>query len=486
MYSLLILKIVPISIGILIFTHCYFYNSYSYISPYLNSQLDSNVTKYSEIYIDFIMFNTVQDADFSLGKYTELRHNMGNVSYMNTALYTRNVYNIYTYSNNENIFSLSLNIRMKHNITYNAIFIPISVFTPSIINTWIFKNIMDIDSIILNQVINTFKNMTGYLKVDSNKKMWSWLKSDFILYSQFSIINMAKKLFIAILAFAIGSIVCAIMTRIGLLSVSVVILLHSNFYPIIEKCPFIYCLDDWPSNIFYRIAPWVGIYAAHHTRTNRNKGLLILAYCLYIIIILIFYLISYLVWITALWKFWKYNTIELGEYYCYIQLLEMHFILFCRSSITILYLPKLITLANVLFIVYYQSYFYAFINDALFVLIILTILLYLLFLKYAECPKLLGNPFEFNTISMDNPRDSYILSLESTYRIGIEVWTLFYPPALRSEFNEEEKNGIDRALNESMFNLSESIRENENLGVEAPLIPDNIEEPIEMVSINNR
>ena len=164
-----------------------------------------------------------------------------------------------------------------------------------------------------------------------------------------------------------------------------------------------------------------------------------------------------------MFSFGMFTELQLDNYYLYNQFLEIFVLLFCRTRIAIMYLPKILAILNVCFIVYYQTFFYPFSSEALFLLISLTAFTFVTFLKYIECPALDLNPFAYFTPAVDNPRQAYIPVAKSSYSLGFEVWTLFYPPAVRSEFEAEEQETINEALDESMFDFSQGQQRANNV-----------------------
>ena len=179
-------------------------------------------------------------------------------------------------------------------------------------------------------------------------------------------------------------------------------------------------------------------------------------------VIVFFYGLFYEIWSNSFFTFGSYTMIQLNAYCVYNQFLEIFIIVFCRTRITLFYFPKIITVFNLYFIIYYESHFYPFGNEALFLLGNVTALLCFIVLKYFECPALDLNPFAPNTPSIDNPRQVYIPVLKSNCMLGFDIWTQFFSPALRVEFDEEEQKELNRGMNESMFDFSVAQRIQQN------------------------
>lgn len=207
--------------------------------------------------------------------------------------------------------------------------------------------------------------------------------------------------------------------------------------------------------IIYQVVPWIGVYSSYFSRTGRNDGTLVMAYVQYMAVIVAFNAACYFIWSQRFFVFGSFTASQLNLYYLYVQMMEMFFMLFVRTRISIRYLPRILTVLNVLFLTYYFAYFYPFCSEALFVLIISSVLTVLAFLRWSECPALEWNPFSPCTPSISNPRQAYIRVLESDFVLSFSLSTLFVSPAFRSEFSPEEQCCIDSENNGGlMFDFS--------------------------------
>eukprot|EP00826_Nyctotherus_ovalis_P065684 TRINITY_DN9660_c0_g1_i1.p1 TRINITY_DN9660_c0_g1~~TRINITY_DN9660_c0_g1_i1.p1 ORF type:complete len:471 (+),score=62.22 TRINITY_DN9660_c0_g1_i1:279-1691(+) len=468
------------SVGILLLSHSYYYSS-PILSPTVSSQLDK-ASFSSDSYLDIVVLDSAEEAGQALHNYTELKLSK---SYLNLTLFSCNAHEVYSYSGSRYVLSLSPEIRRDHNVTYNAVFIPVTAFIPSSMPKWLFSYFMSMDIIAINQVIRMFPNQNGNLKEKSSGEEWQWFESHYELYRNTPLYVIIQRIIYAIIAFAMVSVVCAAMTRIGLMASNVAMLILGNAcITVIDKCGHLCLRAGLPSQLLYRLAPWLGIYGAYYSRTRRSQASYVCAYLLNLVVIIFFYAICYYVWSLAFFTFGAYTRIQLDNYYLYNQFMEIFIILFCRSQVTILYLPKLLTMINVVFIVYCQSFFFPFINEALSVVIAVSALSLMLFIKLVECPKLALNPFDPLVPSIDHPRQVYIPVLKMNYGLGFDIWTMFYAPGVRSEFDEEAQETMNQALDESMFDFSQNDDRNAN-NTQELLLP--AQEPVlEMPSINNR
>ena len=145
------------------------------------------------------------------------------------------------------------------------------------------------------------------------------------------------------------------------------------------------------------------------------------------------------------------NNIQLIYYYAYVQKMEFFIFLFCRSRITLMYFPKIYTILNIVFIIYCQTHFYPFVSEALFILEFVSMLVLVCFMLYIELPAFNRNPFSPHAQTVDNPRQTYIPVLRSNFTLGFDLWTSFYSPGLRTEFDSEEQAFLNEGMNESMF-----------------------------------
>mmetsp|Transcript_32124 Transcript_32124/g.23727 ORF Transcript_32124/g.23727 Transcript_32124/m.23727 type:complete len:124 (+) Transcript_32124:819-1190(+) len=95
-------------------------------------------------------------------------------------------------------------------------------------------------------------------------------------------------------------------------------------------------------------------------------------------------------------------------YFFYVNLLEFLVFLYFRTRSTIKYLPKFITILNICFLMYINSYMYAAIYEAYSVLFETSMFLIIFFIKYYEQPAVMNwNPFGSYTPSINNTRAAY-------------------------------------------------------------------------------
>ena len=160
------------------------------------------------------------------------------------------------------------------------------------------------------------------------------------------------------------------------------------------------CCGDWSSEarvMAYRSVPWMGIYISNLKRTHRKLIALIFAVICFFIITYMFYGVLFTIWEEFFFDGRPYMTSYGQTYYLYLELLEFLILIFIRSRISILYFPKIISLVNLSYLFYGLSNFFPFFELAVGLMIVFTIVIFLLFIKYSELPAANINPFVFHT-----------------------------------------------------------------------------------------
>jgi hypothetical protein len=128
-------------------------------------------------------------------------------------------------------------------------------------------------------------------------------------------------------------------------------------------------------------------------------------------------------------------------YFAYLNLMELAWLIFGRTRLTLKYYPKLTTLYNLLFLVYFNSYSYAASAQLLMTIICLDVATVLWFLKNCELPGMkTWNPFDLNTPSPQRPRIGHHTVLNDTnYGTGMYFWTAMMPLRAREYFTRRER-----------------------------------------------
>jgi hypothetical protein len=124
---------------------------------------------------------------------------------------------------------------------------------------------------------------------------------------------------------------------------------------------------------------------------------------------------------------------------------ELASFLFIRTRSSIKYFPKFITIANIIFLIYVNSYLYPFQLESLTVLEMFTAWLLLFFLARYEYEAVNHwNPFSDWTPTEINPRCGYHhVLLGHNYSIGFEFFTLSAPLRFRETFTARSRSVFD-------------------------------------------
>jgi len=147
-------------------------------------------------------------------------------------------------------------------------------------------------------------------------------------------------------------------------------------------------------------------------------------------------------------------------YFWYVNMVEFFILIFMRTRSSLQFLPKMVTMINVIFLVYINSYMYAASMELLLVLITLTVTLFLLFLKWFEQPAMTEwNPFDQNTPSLSHPRIGYQLVLsDSNFGTGFSVWHAFMPLRPRESFTELEQAHFNELSEQNAYGIDYNPR----------------------------
>ena len=116
-------------------------------------------------------------------------------------------------------------------------------------------------------------------------------------------------------------------------------------------------------------------------------------------------------------------------YFAYSNFLEFFAFIFIRTRSSIKYFAKFITMLNVMFLFYINSYMYAAQMQFYTMMLYLTLAIVFAFLEFFEVPAIQDwNPFEENTPRFQSPRIGYQHVLaDSNFGIGFTIWESFMP-----------------------------------------------------------
>ena len=132
-------------------------------------------------------------------------------------------------------------------------------------------------------------------------------------------------------------------------------------------------------------------------------------------------------------------------YFFYINTVELLSFLFIRTRSSIKYAPKFLTIANLIFLMYINSYMYPSQFEALNLLQNFSLYLIIYFIHNFECDAInTWNPFGQWTPSEQNPRCGYHhMMLSSNYSIGFDIFTMAYPLRFRESFTRDSQSAHD-------------------------------------------
>jgi hypothetical protein len=137
-----------------------------------------------------------------------------------------------------------------------------------------------------------------------------------------------------------------------------------------------------------------------------------------------------------------YFTMSINDaYFFYVNMIELLAFLFIRTRSSLKYLPKFLTIANMMFLIYINSYMYPCQFEALNVLENFSIFLFLFFIDRYEYEAVnVLNPFGTWTPSENNPRCGYHhVLVNAHYSIGFDIFSLGIPLRYREHFSEESQ-----------------------------------------------
>jgi hypothetical protein len=153
--------------------------------------------------------------------------------------------------------------------------------------------------------------------------------------------------------------------------------------------------------------PHIGAQAALHDRRGLSKFGLIGSFIWCLCIFYFMYASCYFLWSSLIFPVIFSSGVN-DIYFFYVNILEFMSFFFVRTRSSIKYLPKLITMINISYIFYINSYFYGAQYEALTFIACLSCFIFVLFVKYYEQPAINHwNPFGSFTPSINNPRCGY-------------------------------------------------------------------------------
>eukprot|EP00830_Metopus_es_P016688 TRINITY_DN5258_c0_g1_i1.p1 TRINITY_DN5258_c0_g1~~TRINITY_DN5258_c0_g1_i1.p1 ORF type:complete len:259 (-),score=13.00 TRINITY_DN5258_c0_g1_i1:110-886(-) len=257
--------------------------------------------------------------------------------------------------------------------------------------------LVDLGGILANQLLKIYPSNVGGVISIGEIAGWIWgpQKAAEALYLS----NAIEKIWLVIkslLAFMVVSLITAFVFRIGLMASSIFVIICS-------RCTDLCNDHSTVPSVAFRAVPIIGVNAANLSRTQRRGTVFVSAYMYFLFLTYLFYGICFSIWHNFFFADNAYIINDPQYYYPYTEVMELSVLLFVRSRISILYLPKLLTILNASYLFYLFSYTFPFSGLISGLLLSVTIVILLLFLLLVEIPVLQNNPFWSSTPSTSNP-----------------------------------------------------------------------------------
>ena len=240
-----------------------------------------------------------------------------------------------------------------------------------------------------------FKRLNPLFKYDYNSSYWS------LIWSQ--ITGRIGKLAWVLFTFACISMINALFIRVSI-KCSVLIV-----FPMLALQNRFTRRRIGPAHqrLIYQQMGDVGALSAYLDRNRMSKSQLFLAFISTLIIYYLMYMACY-----QMWTFMAFSNSFAGSlndaYFFYMNTIELLSFLFVRTRSSIKYFPKMVTLCNLMFLMYVNSYMYPCQFEALNLLQNSSFWLMALFLNRFEYEAINSwNPFGTWTPSESNPRCAY-------------------------------------------------------------------------------
>ena len=151
----------------------------------------------------------------------------------------------------------------------------------------------------------------------------------------------------------------------------------------------------------------VGAQSAYHERMGQGKSLLVLALVFTLFLICFIQTSCYYLWTQMMFPSTFPSALN-DAYFGYINLIEFACFIFVRTRMTIKYLPKFISILNVAFMFYLNSYMYSASFQFLQFMFAASVFVFVFFISEYEYKAVTEwNPFDMYTPRLQNPRMGY-------------------------------------------------------------------------------
>ncbi len=363
-------------------------------------------------------------------------------------------------------------LRTKFNITNYVIFVPFSSVMDNKPGESMFEKFADIGAVVASQVAASFYGHDGGLvTMKGDNGVWLWKAHHYGEMSRFYpegnwftyLFNRLSHMLMLVFFFAVLSVLSGIALRIGVTSIVV-------FYILAVKLLRRTLRINYSASELYEAFPWIGALSAYLARKGRSDSYVLAAYFGFCCFGYLFLAVCYYVWTELFLRTRPYDGDDRFGYFLYLQISELFALVFLRTRISIRYFPRIFTAYNLVYLSYLYTYFFPFTTLALWILVPLTVATGALFLFHMEEPALKWDEYDRYRPAHSNPRQAYIPVPLMNFSFGFDLWTVFYPPAFRSEFSQTEQSHIGTQVEMLQYDFSVDRMPNPNANQDELLV----------------
>jgi hypothetical protein len=234
---------------------------------------------------------------------------------------------------------------------------------------FLFKwSLLDVRVAVVNQIMYTFHRRQMYLVDSVTKESWMWSEQDFSQINPLLKYDYANNMKVMVVSEIVTKIWRFIYLFFVFGSLSII---NALFIRISFKCsillifPMLFIQNTFTRNpislaqrrSIYQSMGDIGAISAHFDRHGWSKRPIYMAFLGMMIVYYLMYIACYSVWT----KIGFNSTFSSGlndGYFFYINLTELLTYLFVRTRSSIKYLPKFVLMANMMFLMYINSFMY--------------------------------------------------------------------------------------------------------------------------------
>eukprot|EP00357_Protocruzia_adherens_P002865 CAMPEP_0114984214 /NCGR_PEP_ID=MMETSP0216-20121206/7148_1 /TAXON_ID=223996 /ORGANISM="Protocruzia adherens, Strain Boccale" /LENGTH=538 /DNA_ID=CAMNT_0002346317 /DNA_START=40 /DNA_END=1656 /DNA_ORIENTATION=- len=364
-------------------------------------------------------------------------------------------------------------VREKYEFQTHDVAVSIDCFSPSPFVQFFFFWQINLETIMINQIIDTFQFYNGTVHNIETNEYWSWKNTTYSSYYpelkesddsstvakifDWLLVRIGRLLRAFVSLFFISG-MTALLIRIAISCSAVMIYLCAS-WGIARQDANRARLIRW---LLARSFPWLGFQTEMLRRGERSNKRL---FCSYLSLLFIFYFLF-----GCLYFLWDYlvfgKSIPEGlsdSLYSTIGWIEFYILAFVRARTTIRFFARYCSIVIALFMIYVFSTFYGFYYAAMYLLEATIVLFCAFFLYFYEIPALEGNPFSIYTPSIGNPRTGYMPVFSPTWHHGLpDIWSVFYPVQSQEHFSDSELGYINRSIEDPEIDILETYAPRDN------------------------